>query len=531
MAFDPLRIHLFRGVFQSICEEMGSILERTGYSPNIKERRDFSCAIFDQKGDLIAQAAHIPVHLGSARRSVLAAMDAHDFQQGDMIILNNPFQGGTHLPDLTLIAPIFDHDSGQKEPVFYVANRAHHTDIGGKTPGSLPISETIHDEGLCLSPSLLIKGHQWVNDTLDQILQASRTPNERRGDLMAQVSANKYAATRFEACIKRYGFKELKTRAQELQDYSEAMMQKELMRIPKGEYLFEDFLEDPNAPAKPKNVDRYLHRIGVKLSVAENKITVDFSGSAKQTKNSLNTVMAVVEACVLYVFCAVAHEDIPANSGCLRPITILTPEGSIVNAKFPAAVSAGNVETSQRIVDVLLGALGKASPTRMPAASCGSMNNICIGGEYPYRNEHYAYYETIAGGQGALPWEEGASATQTHMTNTRNTPIEALEHAYPFRIERYQIRRQSGGEGKYPGGNGVERVYQILHPAQVTLVTDRRIYPPNGQSGGQDGSVGENILVRNGKEVFLPGKCSFSAIPGDQIIIKTPGGGGYGQKK
>lgn len=528
--FDPLRIRLYLGLFCSICEEMGTILERSSFSPNIKERRDFSCALFDAKGDLLAQAAHIPVHLGSAQRSVQATLQKFKLNPGDMVILNDPYQGGTHLPDLTLIAPVFDPESPLSHgPSFYVANRAHHSDIGGKTPGSLPLSTKIEEEGLRLGPTLLIQNHQVHDETVQQIIGKSRTPEERQGDLLAQVSANKLGQKRITEYLKRYGLKVLKKQSQELQAYAETMMRQVISQIPDEEYHFEDYLEAPlTLPERDPLEDQLIH-LGVKITIQGHEATIDFSDTAKQVPSSLNTVLAVTEAATLYVFRSISEEDFPVNAGCLKPLRIIAPQGCLLNAKPPAAVSAGNVETSQRIVDLLFGALSKALPERIPAASCGSMNNICIGGNFPFSDKKFSYYETIAGGQGALPWKKGAHATHTHMTNTRNTPIEALEHAYPFRIERYALREKSGGRGKFRGGNGLVRDYRLIQEAQVTVISERRIYPPYGLAGGGDGAMGENLLIREGKIEHLAGKFSLSAKPNDLIRISTPGGGGHGR--
>ena len=531
MDFNRLKIRLYLGIFQSICEEMGTILERTGYSPNIKERRDFSCALFDAKGEMIAQAAHIPVHLGSAGRSVQAAIKKFKMQPGDMVILNDPYQGGTHLPDLTVIAPVFDPTDGRsKHASFFVANRAHHADIGGLTPGSLPLAKDINEEGICLGPTLLVKDHKTDSEVLKTITHCSRTPKERHGDLLAQVSANKLGQHRTREAIRRYGHKALRQKGHELQAYSELMMTKEIQRIPNGRYSFEDYLESPETDPQEKNIEENLIRLHVQIIKEGKNVTIDFSKTSSQHPSSLNTVLAVTEAAVLYVFRSLATEDFPVNAGCFKPLKIIAPEGCLLNAQYPAAVSAGNVETSQRIVDLLLGALSKALPDQIPAASCGSMNNICIGGNYPMSNQMYSYYETIAGGQGATPWKNGANAHQTHMTNTLNTPIEALEHAFPFRIHSYRIRENSGGNGKFKGGNGLERSYLLLEEAKVTVISERRIFPPYGLDGGEDGLTGENSLFRNEKMEILPGKFSLDGKPGDIIRILTPGGGGFGRK-
>ncbi|MBN1993864.1 MAG: hydantoinase B/oxoprolinase family protein [Anaerolineae bacterium] len=521
--YDPILLEVFKNRFASIAEEMGMALRRTAYSPNIKERLDFSCALFDAQGHMIAQAAHIPVHLGAMPVSVAAAIERVDFAPGDVVMLNDPFRGGSHLPDITMITPIFHSDLAAKETALgFVASRAHHADVGGMSPGSMPLSQEIFQEGLVIPPLKLMEKGQ-VNHSLMELLLANvRTPEERAGDLRAQLAANRKGVNRFIEVVNVYGRVEVQRYMAGLLEYAERMTRRLIANLPDGRYYFEDFLDGDGIEPQPV-------KIAVTITIKGDEAEVDFSGSAAQVKGSVNTVYAVTLSAVLYVFRALIGLDIPANSGCLAPLAVIAPEGTVVNARPPAAVAGGNVETSQRIVDVLLGALAQARPERVPAAAQGTMNNLMIGGWDPERNRPYTYYETIGGGMGAgLEWP-GADAIQCHMTNTLNTPIEALEYAYPFRVRRYEIRRGSGGAGRQPGGNGLRREVELLHPAQITLLTERRDLAPYGLAGGKAGRPGRNLLLRNGQVSALPGKTTLAGKRGDVLRIETPGGGGYGQ--
>jgi N-methylhydantoinase B len=533
---DPVKLELFKHRFASVADEMGMVLRRSAYSPNIKERLDFSCAVFDSAGNMIAQAAHIPVHLGAMPVSVKQAIRKFSFQPGDVAILNDPFSGGSHLPDITLVTPIFVpggtltpgklqfEATPEHHKLFgFVASRAHHADVGGMTPGSMPLSREIYQEGIIIPPLKIIEAGQLNKSLLDLLLANVRTPEERAGDLRAQLSANAKGVTRMLEVIERYGEQEVNLYMSGLLEYAERMTRVLISELPDGVYRYEDYLDSDGISPDPV-------KISVMVTIDGDEAAVDFNGSAEQVSGSINSVFAVTLSATLYVFRALIGLDIPANSGCLRPIAVNAPQGTVVNANRPAAVAGGNVETSQRIVDVLLGALAQAAPARVPAASQGTMNNVIIGGWDPSRQKSYTYYETIAGGMGAGPTAAGADAVQCHMTNTLNTPVEALEYAYPFLVRRYEIRAASGGRGHHAGGNGVVREMEFLHDAQLTLLTDRRRFGPFGVQGGQSGEPGRNILVRNGVETLLPAKVTRFLQPGDILRIETPGGGGYGRE-
>ena len=515
MRFDPIKIELYRNILNSIAEEMGVALCRSALSTNIKERRDFSCAIFNRHGKMIAQAAHIPVHLGSMPLSVLAAIEKIEMSKGDMIILNDPFRGGTHLPDITLVAPVFIET---ETPIFFVANRAHHADVGGITPGSMPLSTHIIQEGIRIPPIKIVENDEIRGDVFDLLLSNVRTPEERCGDLESQISTNRIGKQRLIETSEKYGITEVSDYMDQLQEYSARIMRQSLRHLPDGSYSFSDFLDDDG-------IDNHPIELRVKITIDGTEAIIDFTGSANQVKGSMNATYAITVSAVFYVFQCLTNINIPSNSGCLDPIEIIAPVGSIVNAQFPAAVAGGNVETSQRIVDVLLGALAQACPDRIPAASSGTMNNLTIG------NQNYTYYETIGGGMGANPNQDGISAIQTHMTNTLNTPIESIETSYPLQIEKYKIRSQSGGSGRFRGGDGIIRTYRLLSPAQVTILSERRKFAPYGLNGGESGKTGHNTLKRNNQNIKLEGKVSFSGDNEDIIEIKTPGGGGFGTLK
>lgn len=520
MDFDPIKLELYKNILTSVSEEMGVTLQRTSFSPNIKERLDFSCAVFDDSGKMIAQAAHIPVHLGSMPLSVLAAIEKTNLAPGDMIVLNDPYQGGTHLPDITLVAPVFCN--GQDEPDFFVANRAHHSDVGGMTPGSMPLATSVIQEGLRIPPVKLVQGGQLNSDIWELILANVRTPTERSGDMEAQLAANRIGERRLQEIVSKYGISEIQLYMNELCAYSSRMVRSVLSEIPDGRYEYSDYLD--NDGITDEKVD-----ICVSIEIENDTALVDFTGSSSQVRGSVNAIYAITLSAVFYTFRCIVGTDIPSNAGCIEPIKVIAPKGTIVNANFPAAVAGGNVETSQRIVDVLFGALATACPERIPAASCGSMNNITVGGHDVVRNKDFTYYETIAGGMGARPNCHGIDAIHTHMTNTMNTPIEAIETSYPMEVVQYTIKRGTGGNGKFQGGSGIVRSLRLLSDAEVTILSERRQVKPYGLQGGEPGECGRNVLIRDGKAHPLAGKVTFSVQEGDIIEIETPGGGGYGK--
>lgn len=523
MSIDAVDLEVYRHRLSAIAEEMGVALCRSAFSPNIKERRDYSCALFDARGEMVAQAAHIPVHLGSTPLSVRAAIERRAPGPGDVILLNDPFAGGTHLPDVTVVAPVFRQ--GEKQPIGYVANRAHHADIGGGSPGSMALATEIYQEGLRLPPVHLVRGGVLVDDVLELFLANTRVADERRGDLLAQLAALRLGERRLLELVEAHSVGQVAAAMRALQDYSARRMQAALRRLPDGVYTASDFLDDDGLAARDIEL-----RVAVRLQ--RGRVTVDFSGTADQVAGGVNANYAVTLAAVLYSLQLVAGEEIPANAGLLRPVRLIAPEGSVVHARFPAAVAGGNVETSQRIVDVVLRALAQALPERIPAASCGTMSNLAFGGIDPRRGVAVTYYETIAGGAGAGPTGAGASAVQTHMTNTLNTPIEALEAAYPVRVVRYAVRTGSGGRGKHRGGDGVVRELELLAPLRVTLLAERRRHRPYGLGGGEPGQAGAASVARvanAGRWEVVPSKLSLDLAEGDRLRIETPGGGGWGK--
>ncbi len=515
--FDPIELELFKNMFTSITEEMAAVLQRTALSPNIKERRDFSCALFTRDGETFAQGSHIPVHLGAMPLSVQSAIQVIDFEPGDVVILNDPYRGGTHLPDITCIQPYF----AGKKLCFFVANRAHHSDVGGITPGSMPLATEIFQEGVIIPPLKLYRRGRLNDEVLNLFLANVRTPEERRGDLMAQVAANSRGARRLSEMISRYGLEKMALYAREIQGYTEKILRTTIKAIPDGVYEFEDYLDDDGISSWPI-------RIKVTLTIKGEEVTVDFTGSSEQVVGSVNANFAVTYSAVLYVFRSLIEEDIPFNSGLMKPVKIIAPEGSVVNACFPAALAGGNVETSQRIVDVLLGALARAIPGCIPAASQGTMNNVAFGGYHPENRMNFAYYETIGGGMGASATLPGLSGVHSHMTNSLNTPVEALENYLPVKIRQYALRKKSGGRGKNAGGDGLIREYQFLVPVNLTIISDRRKGRPYGLLGGLPGKAGRNLLIRKGKKKILGSKTNLKLRAGDILRIETPGGGGYG---
>lgn len=506
MSTDPIELAIMKSAFHSIAEEMGAALRRTAFSPNIKERRDYSSAVFDGDGQIIAMGDDMPVHLGSMPMSVRAVLDRLTLEPDDAAILNDPYDGGTHLPDITIVM--------RAGGGFYVANRAHHADVGGTYPGSMGLCREIFQEGIRIPPLKLTR------DVLDLILKNVRTPREREGDLTAQLGACRIGVERVRELIERYGLERIHANVGALLDHSEALMRAELERLPEGEFSAEDYLDNDGIRDEPVNI-----AVTITTQPKQARIRFDFSGSDAQVAGSLNAVFAITYSAVFYVLRCLLPEEAAPTAGLMRPVELIAPQGSVVNARPPAAVAGGNVETSQRIVDVLLRAFAKILPDRIPAASSGTMNNLTIGGIDPRTGEPYAYYETIAGGSGARPNSDGVSGVHTHMTNSLNTPVEALEYAYPFRVRRYAYRPNSGGAGKYRGGDGLVREIELLGDGQVTLLSDRRVLAPYGLHGGCEGAKGRALL--NGVE--LPSKCNVQTSAGAILRIETPGGGGWGK--
>ncbi len=519
---NPISLELLRSALTAIAEEMGAVLTRSSYSPNIKERRDFSCALFDRHGRLVAQAAHIPVHLGSMPDSVASALTTFShFAPGDIIALNDPFLGGSHLPDITIIAPIFVYSEGEQRLIGFAANRAHHADVGGMSPGSMPMASEIYQEGVILPPIKLWEADQPNQVVLELILRNVRTPDERRGDLAAQIAANRTAIRRMQELTDRWTFSTIEEHIDALIAYAERITRATIEAIPDGSYRFTDYLDNDGFSDKPIPIT-------VTITVQGSSIIVDFTGSAPQTRGNVNTVASVAKSATYYVVRCLMPDDAPMNHGTFMPVTVIAPEGAVVNARPPAAVAQGNVETSQRITDVVLGALAPALPHVIPAAGQGTMNNITAGGIDPRTGQPFAYYETMGGGMGASPEHNGLSGAHVHMSNTLNTPIEAFEYAYPMRITAYRLREHSGGTGQWRGGDGLVRQITFEVPTTVTLLTERRVTSPYGLQGGEPGVRGENRLWHEGQETLLPGKVHFQAAAGDRLTILSPGGGGWG---
>lgn len=510
MVIDAVTLEVARNRFAAVAEEMGAVLRRTAYSPNIKERADCSAAVFVPGGEMLAQAEHIPVHLGSMPASVAAVIEHLSLEPGVQFAVNDPFHGGTHLNDLTLVRPVVRGDA----LIGWVANRAHHADVGGSAPGSMPAGAVrLEEEGCVVAPMVAVRDGRWVPEFLDAFLEATRTPDERLGDLSAQLGANEAGAARLEEVVEAAGATRYGTVARSLLEYGEARMTAAIRELPEGEYRFEDVMEwgDRDLP------------IRVVVTIADGSMVADFSDSALQIEGNINAVEAVTQSCLFYAVRVATDPTIPANGGCYRPISLRVRPGTLVAARPPVAVAAGNVETSQRIADVVLGALAGAAPMRVPAASQGTMNNVLIG------SESSVYYETLAGGEGALPFRNGQSGIHTGMTNTKNTPIESLETHYPFRVTRTGLRSGSGGGGKFKGGEGIEREIEFLAPATLSLIGERRRNRPWGLAGGEPGACGEDWLIRSGAAPErLPGKVTLEVAPGDRLVVRTPGGGGWG---
>ena len=534
---DPISLEVFKNLFISVCEEMGVALQRTAYSPNIKERRDFSCALFDRDGQMVAQAANMPVHLGAMPASVAAAIKTFPsptsagssqgaergggFRPGDVVILNDPYLGGSHLPDITFVAPVFAEEGG-RHLAGYVANRGHHADVGGMTPGSLPLSTELYQEGTIIPPLKLASRGRLNQEVVQLICRNSRTPDERKGDLAAQFASIRVGDQRLKEIVARYNMVTSLEHMDALLDYSERLTRAAIGHIPDGSYHYLDYMDDDGLTDQ-------LVPIAVTITIQGDEMLVDFAGTSPQRPGCINCPLAVTMSAVLYVVQCVSGSGVPPNQGALRPVKVIAPQASLVNPQPQRGVAGGNVETSQRITDVLLGAMAQAIPHLIPAASQGTMNNLLVGGHDPLRDKPFVYYETIAGGMGARPTKDGVSGIHTHMTNTMNTPIEALEFVYPMRLRRYSLRRGSGGAGKFSGGDGLVRDVEFLSPSRVTVLSERRRRAPYGLHGGHPGERGENVLLRGGyEEVKLSGKEVIDVEPGDVLSIRTPGGGGWG---
>jgi N-methylhydantoinase B len=565
--FDPTTLEIYRALYTSVAEEMGITLRRTAHSPNIKERRDYSCAVFDASGRVIAQGDHMPVHLGSMPLAVAAALRQTTIAPGDVVALNDPFAGGTHLPDVTLVAGVFDAAGGRGKrgkrvkgksgasnggdedggdeggsistssplppfpsspfppPLFYVANRAHHADIGGATPGSMGLASDVYGEGLRIPPVHLVRGGRVAEDVMRLVLANVRVEAERRADFEAQIGSLKTGAARLLEIVARSGEREAREYAAHLIEYSARMMRATVEAVPDGVYEAEDALDGDGAGGGPVV-------LRVRVTIKGARAVVDFEGSAPQVAGPVNAVEAITVSAVAYVFrCLVGAEEVPASAGLMEPVTVIAPPGTVVNAAHPAPVAGGNVETSQRIVDVLFKALARALPLSIPAASQGSMNNLTVGGTDARTGGEFAYYETVAGGMGARPSGDGVSGVHTHMTNSLNTPAEALEYAYPLRVRAYALRKGSGGRGRARGGDGIVREIETLVPARMSLLADRRARGPYGLGGGEDGRPGRDSIVRGGRARKIEAKGSWDLEAGDRVRIETPGGGGHGRRR
>lgn len=521
---DPITLEVLRNALEATAQEMGGVLRLTSFSPNIKERMDASCAIFDAQAQLIAQAEHVPIHLGSMLKAVgptISAVGALD--PGDVIIVNDPFVGGAHLPDITLIAPVHAGDA----LIGYVATRAHHSDVGGMEPGSMPgKSSEIYQEGIIIPPLRLYARGDLQRDVMRLILANVRTAPERRGDLNAQLAAIRIGERRLGELAQRYSPHLLALGFAAILDYAERRMRNCIAELPPGLYLAEDCLDDDGSSDEPVLVK-------VRVEVTRDRLTLDFAGSSPQRRGNINAVAPMTHSAVFFAVKVLTDATIPANAGILRPVVIKIPPGSFLDAQRPAAVCAGNTETSQRVSDTVLKAFAQFAPTRIPAASQGTMNLIGVGGIDPRSDRSYTYIETIAGGQGGRPNGDGMDGVQCNMTNTMNTPVEALEISYPLRVERYEIREGSGGAGRHRGGHGIVRSLTVIdHEARVSLQSDRRRFAPYGLAGGSEGAPGRNwVRDRQGNELVLPGKVSLTLHPGETVGVETPGGGGWGRRQ
>ncbi len=505
---DPVTLSVLASALSGIAEEMGAVLIRGAYSSNIKERRDCSTALFDARGRMVAQAEHIPVHLGAMPEAVRAVMQ-RETSPGDVFAINDPYSGGTHLPDITLVSPV----AHEAEVIGYAVTRAHHSDVGGMRPGSMPSDSTeIYQEGIIIPPVRLVREGEYVQDILDLLLANVRTPDIRRGDLRAQIAANNVAQARVGELIERRSKEIVLSAFSEVISYTEKRTREAIRELPDGEHTAEDYLEgdgttDEDIPVKAT------------VTIEGDSIKIDFTGTSGAVAGNVNCPLPVTRSACYFALRVLLPKDVPANAGTYAPLEIEAPEGSLVNARSPSAVVAGNVETSNRIADTVLAAFSGLAPEGLPAQGQGTMNNTIIGGP------GWTYYETIGGGQGASENGPGPSGVHVGMSNTLNTPTEAFEMEYPMRVERYELIYGSGGDGENRGGDGIVRSVRILEPASLSLLTDRRRHPPRGVEGGKPGAVGENLL--NDEE--LPSKVSRELEKGDVVTVKTPGGGGYGR--
>ena len=511
---DAIELSLFSNRLAAVCDEMGAILQRAAFSPNIRDRLDFSCAIFDAGGDLCAQAAHIPVHLGSMAYAMQGIISQFEWKEDDMVIVNDPYLGGTHLPDVTFISPLLNDN----KLLGFVANRAHHADIGADSPGSMPISSSLDEEGLIIPPTYIYKEGELQQPIMDKMLGSTRQTQTVQGDVAAQISANRTGCQRLQELIENMTSTAFTSALEELNNYGERLAKPVYNKIPDGKYSFTDYMDDDGQGHQ--NIP-----ITASIEVENHQIHVDFTGTSPQVAGNINCPLSVAAAAVYYVFRCLLPNYTSACAGTFRAISLTAPENCLVNASRPAAVAAGNVETSTRIVDVIMGALMQAIPEQLAAASHGSMNNIAMGFAGDEVQQGWDYYETIGGGMGASANVSGLSAVQTHMTNTLNTPTEVLETNYPLRIKQYAIRKGSGGRGVKTGGDGLIREYEFLHDASVTLLTERRTCSPWGVNKGASGQAGKNSLNGN----ILPAKKAFQVKQGDCLKIETPGGGGWGK--
>ncbi|RMH51954.1 MAG: hydantoinase B/oxoprolinase family protein [Zetaproteobacteria bacterium] len=501
-------LSLFSARLDAICAEMGAILRRSAVSPNIRDRGDYSCALFDGTGELVAQAAHIPVHLGSMAFAMRDVVRRFDWRDGDLLLFNDPRLGGTHLPDITAVMPLCIDST----PIAFAVSRAHHADVGGLRPGSMGLCSRLEEEGVVLAPDWWWRAGEEQPAAIAPLLARARNPEERRCDLSAQRAACMAGVRRLRAL---HEDAPLPARFARLMAVSERYGRRGIAAIPDGCYRHEELLDDDGLGHGPLP-------LRVALTVSGTEATVDFTGTAPACAGPFNCPLAVTAAAVYYLFRCLMPPETPQTAAVFRPIRIIAEPGSLLHAVGDVAVAGGNVETSQRVVDLLLGALARALPGRMPAQSQGTMNNVLFGGD------DWVYYETLGGGMGASPGCAGQSAVQCHMTNTANTSIELLEMHYPLRVERYAVRRGSGGAGRHRGGDGLIRSWRVLSPCALTLLSERRSSAPQGAAGGAPGAPGENLLLRDGRERRLPAKCELALRPGDLLTVATPGGGGWG---
>jgi len=508
---DVIALSVFSSRIEAVCDEMGAVLQRVAFSPNIKDRLDYSCAVFDAQGELCAQAAHIPVHLGSMAYAARDIVSKINWAPGDMVVLNDPYLGGTHLPDITLIAPVFFNQQLQG----FVVNRAHHADIGAASPGSMPVSSELSQEGLVIPPMHLLKNDREESEVMEKLLAVLQNPQQSHGDFSAQISANRRGILRLQELIEAHGVEEYQRALIALNNYGASIALDATKAISPGKYSFSDVMDDDGQGSSDI-------KIQATITITPSSIHVDFDGTDSQVTGNINCPLSVAAAAVYYVFRCLMPDNTPACAGSFRHISLSAPEGCLVSARRPAAVAAGNVETSTRIVDVIIGALAKANPQKLPAASHGSMNNLAMGAAADKNNKAWDYYETIGGGMGANYLYNGLSGVQTHMTNTLNTPVEVLEMNYPLRVKEYSLRKNSAGKGEHNGGEGLVRTFILLQETHVTLLTERRNHAPWGLNAG-NAKVGQNLV--NG-EVYPP-KFSKVFKAGDCLVIKTPGGGGY----